>query len=203
MTIRKGEDWGHQAPLPEDGVVVRSTEELHHLVDDLRRRGDPLPTVGVLGGDLGRALGATGDESRLRSDRARTVPIDLGSVLVDGRIFWFASHLVVRRRLWTGRWFVAMNTEYLGPWKVAPRAHPNDGRLDVLEGRLGLDDRLKARARLPRGDHLPHPSIATRQTRATQIELDRPTPVRVDGVVVGSARAISVRVEPDALTCVV
>ncbi|MGY6499615.1 MAG: diacylglycerol/lipid kinase family protein [Acidimicrobiales bacterium] len=203
MTIRKGQDWGHQAPLPDDGVVVRTTGDLHRLIDECRRAGTEVPTIGLLGGDLARAVGATGDEDRLRSDRARTVPVDLGSVLVDGRIFWFASHLVARRRLWAGQWFVAMNSEYLGTWKMAPRAHPNDGRLDVLEGRLGLDDRIKARGRIVSGDHVPHPDIATRQTSAAQVDLERPTRVYLDGIDVGVARHLSVRIEPDALTCVV
>ena len=203
MTIRKGQDWGHHGALPSDGVIAESDAEVHRIINDARSTGRPIPTVGLIGGDLARALGSTGKVARLHSDQAREVPIDIGVALVDGQPRWFVAHLVVRHRMWSGRWVVAMNAEYLGGWKMAPRAHPNDGRLDVLEGQLSFDDRLKARRRLPSGDHLPHPSIRSRQVDAFQVEFDRPTPLWLDGVPYGRVAAISVRVEPDALRCVV
>ena len=42
-----------------------------------------------------------------------------------------------------------MNAQFLGAWDVAPRSHPGDGLLDVLEAEVGLDERLKIRERLP------------------------------------------------------
>lgn len=203
MTIRKGQDWGRPGTLPEGGVVVMSDAQARDVITDARRSGRPVPVLGLVGGDLARSVGATGDESRLRSGDAREVEVDLGSVLLDGVLHWFVAHLVARRRWWAGRFVVAMNAEYLGSWKMAPRAHPNDGRLDLLDGRLSLDDRLKARARLPRGDHLPHPGITTRQVKAVQIGFDRAIPVQLDGQHLGSAKNLSIRVEPDALRCVV
>lgn len=171
------------------------------MVTEARRAAQPVPALGLLAGDLARSVGAPGDLDRLRSDQAQEVPVDLGSVLIDGKLHWFVAHLVARNRWWSGRFFVAMNAEYLGPWKMAPRGHPNDGRLDTLEGRLSLDDRVKARSRLPHGGHVPHPDIATRSVRAVQVEFDRPTPVYLDGEAVGRARNLSVRIEPDALLC--
>ncbi len=53
-----------------------------------------------------------------------------------------------------------MNAQWIGSWDVAPRSHPNDGLLDRCEGDLSLDDRWKARGRLPSGTHVPHPGIA-------------------------------------------
>jgi hypothetical protein len=203
VTIRKGQDWGRPGALPADAVLVRTDAEARRVVTTARRAGRPPPPLGLLGGDLARALGATGDEERLRSGSAHELSVDLGSVLLDGTIEWFVAHLVARRPTWTGRFVVAMNTEYLGAWKVAPRAHPNDGRLDLLDGSLSLDDRLKARRRLPRGEHVPHPGVVTRQTDAVQIELDRPTTVRLDGERCGRVRRLSIRVEPDALRCFV
>lgn len=202
MTIRKGENWGRTAPLPADGLVVRSDAEARQAVTKARRANEPVPTLGLVGGDLARSVSAPGDIERLRSDQAREVPVDLGAVLVDGRLHWFVAHLVARHRWWAGRFFVAMNAEYLGRWKMAPRGHPNDGRLDTLDGRLSLDQRIKARSRLPHGGHIPHPDIKARSVTSIQVEFDRPTPVYLDGESVGRARHLSVRVEPDALTCV-
>jgi hypothetical protein len=203
MTIRKGQDWGRPGALPDDAVLVHTDGEARDVVTRARRAHQDPPPLGLLGGDLARALGATGREDRLRSGQAREVSVDLGAVLLDGTLHWFVAHLVARRPAWAGRFVVVMNTEYLGAWKMAPRAHPNDGRLDVLDGALGLDDRLKARRRLPRGEHLPHPRIATRQVSSLQIELERPTPVRLDGEQRGTFRNLSIRVEADALRCYV
>lgn len=132
-------------------------------------------------------------------------PVDLGSVLVDGRKHWFVAHAVARRSWWYGRVVAAMNAEFRGDWDVAPRSHPDDGRLDVLDvdARLGLTDRVKARRRLPSGTHVPHPLVRVQRAKAVQFEFERPVPVWLDGERVGEARHLSLRVEPDALICAV
>jgi diacylglycerol kinase family enzyme len=203
MTIRKGEPWGEPGPLPRDGVIVRSDHEARAVVTAARRANEPIPPLGLLGGDLCRTLGGTGDAARLRSAAAVRVPVDLGAVLLDGHLHWFVAHLVARRSWWRGRVVVAMNAQYLGRWDVAPRGHPDDGRLEVLDADLPLDERLQVRARLRTGTHLPHPRIDVQHTSALQVDLARPTPVHLDGDEVGTARALSIRVEPDALICVV
>ena len=96
-----------------------------------------------------------------------------------------------------------MNAQYLGRWDVAPRGHPNDGRLDVLDADLPFDERLQVRGRLKAGTHVPHPRIDERHVTALQLDLDRPTPVYLDGEAVGAATQLSLRIEPDALVCVV
>lgn len=203
MTIRKGEPWGEPGPLPRHGVVVRSDGEARTIVTAARRAGEPIPPLGLLGGDLCRTLGGTGDETRLHSESATTMPVDLGAVLVDGRLHWFVAHLIVRRGWWQGRVVAAMNAQYLGAWDVVPVGHPNDGRLDVLDADLPFDERLQVRSRLKAGTHLPHPRIDQRHVAALQLDLARPTPVYLDGQDIGPAKTLSIRVEPDALICVV
>ncbi len=204
MTIRRGEPWGEPGvPLPPDGVVVRSDREARQIVTAARRAGEPIPPLGLLGGDLCRALGGSGDERRLRSPEATTVPVDLGAVLVDGRLHWFVAHLVARRSWWYGRVVVAMNAEHLGAWDLAPKGHPNDGRLDVLDADLRIGQRLLARRRLALGTHVPHPGIEEHHVTALQLQFERPTPIELDGDPVGRARSLSLRVEPDALRCVI
>lgn len=203
MTIRKGEAWGQPGSLPRHGVVVRSDREAREIITAARRAGEPIPPLGLLGGDLCRTLGGTGDEARLRSDEAMILPVDLGSVLIDGRLHWFAAHLVAKRSWWHGRVVVAMNAQYIGHWDVAPKGHPDDGRLDVLDGDLPLGQRIQARRRLGHGTHVPHPGIEVRRVAAIQIDLGRAVPVELDGEPIDSARHLSIRVEPDALVCVV
>lgn len=203
MPIAKGQPWGAPGALPEGGVVVRSDAEARAVVEQARRAGDAVPALGLVGGDLCRTVGGRGDEARLRTADAVTLPFDLGSVLLDGVPHWFVAHLVIRRSWWSGRVIAVMNAQWIGSWDVAPRSHPNDGLLDVFDGDLSFDDRLKARRRLLTGTHVPHPGIAQQRRAAVQFELDRPTPVWLDGERVGSARTISARLEVDAGLAVV
>jgi diacylglycerol kinase family enzyme len=205
LTVRKGEAWGEPGALADDGVVVHSDAEARRAVEAARRAGEPPPPLGLAGGDLCRTLGGRGDVERLRSSDALRAPVDLGAVLVDGRLHWFVAHLVARRSWWRGPILAAMNAEFLGTWDVAPRAHPNDGVLDVIEvaADMSLADRVKARRRLPTGSHVPHPAIRQSRRPALQAIFDRPTAVWLDGERMGTASALSVRIEPDALICVV
>lgn len=203
MTIRKGEPWGTTGSrLPAGAPVARSDADVSAVVEAARRSGERPGPVGVLAGDLCRTLGGPGDERRLHTSDAVTFTIDVGEVLLDGRLRLFVAHLVVRNRWWTEA-FVAMNAQWRGGWNLGPRAHPNDGRLDTYEAHLRPSDVAKVRRRLPAGAHLPHPRIRERRVAALQMEFDRPRPVEVDGVPAGRVRTLSLRVEPDALTVVI
>ena len=199
MVIRKGEAWGCAAALPDDGVVVTTDAEAAEALEDARRLGRPLPVLGLLGGDLCRTLGGTGDRGRLTSAQAMTFPVDLGEILVDGRIHLFVAHVTAGARLR----FVAMNAQWLGEWNVSPRGHPNDGRLDVFESALSRLDWWQVRRRLPQGAHLPHPRIEERHVPAVQVAFPSALPVHIDGRHLGAAHNLSVRVAPDALRVVV
>lgn len=203
MTIQKGVAWGRPGRLPADGVLCRTDAAARAVVEDARRANRPYPVLGLLGGDLCKTLGGTGDEARLHSDNAMTFTVDLGAALIDGRLHWFVAHLVARRRWLRGRVVAAMNAQWLGEWDMGPRAHPNDGLLDVSDGNPSFPDRLRARKRLPTGTHLPHPLIDYRRVSAFQTELRPELDIYLDGAKLGPVRNLSVRVEPDALTIVV
>jgi hypothetical protein len=55
---------------------------------------------------------------------------------------------------------------------------------------------------LPTGAHVPHRGIKERRVSAVQVDVDG-LDVWLDGVKLGPARTLSMRVEPDALICVV
>lgn len=202
MTIEKGRSWGALGRLPDDGVVVRSDGEASAALEEARRDNRPFPVLGLLGGDLCRTLGGPGDADRLTSDAATTFTIDLGQVLIDGRMHLFVAHLVARTRTWS-RALVAMNAQWHGVWNLGPKAHPNDGLLDVYEAQLAPADRLRVRSRLAHGAHLPHPGIAQRRVAAFDTELPKALPIRLDGRRVGTGTRLAMRIQPDAVTVVI
>ena len=125
MPISKNSPYGEPGPLPDDGVVVRSDAEARAVLERARAGGRPFPLLGLLGGDLCRTLGGPGDEARLRSPDAVRFPVDLGEVLLDGRLHVFVAHVVVRTRGW-GHVVAAMNAQFFGQWVLGPqigRAH--------------------------------------------------------------------------------
>ena len=200
MPIRKGEAWGDTGPAPAGMVTVGSDADLHALVTRSRQSGRPLPTVGLLGGDLMRCVGGSGDPARFAGDVA-VLPVDVVRVETPGATGWFVTHLVARRSWWRGELTALMNGQYLGTWDVAPRAHPGDGRIDVVQvdPAMGVRDRRTARRRLPLGAHLPHPHITVRQASTVNLEWNRPTRLWLDGVAWVTARTATVTVEPEPL----
>ena len=200
MTIKKGEEWGTVGPRPEGTIVVASDAQARAIVEPARRANRPIPPLYLRSGDLARTIGVVPGAAR---EETRILPCDLGAALLDGRLFWFVSSLVAGEPFRRGRCVAIMNTEWLGDWDIAPRGHPNDGLLDILDMQLSFGQARAAGRRARLGDHLPHPGIEVHRMAAMQLDFPRPTIVRLDGAVVGRFRNLSVRVEPDALTVVV
>ena len=203
MTIRKGERWGEPGRLPQGAPTASSDHSLRQIVVAAKATGRPVPTVGLLGGDLCRTVGGTGNRSRL-DEGGVVLPIDLCRVFLDGEETWFCSHLVARRWLWFGSFAVVMNAQWIGEWDVAPRAHPNDGLADLTEGRLPLGDRGEARRRVRSGTHVPHPSLHTARGAHHTLRFPGGVAVWLDGRrVARRVREIDVEVAPDAFRVVV
>ncbi len=204
MAVRRRTDWGGTGPLPPQGLVVRTDAEASRALHAALVAGEEPPTIGLLGGDLCATLGGRRDGMRLRSPEATRVVVDVVEVRLDaGEPRHAVAHVVLRRSWWRGRVLALMNAAWIGSWNVAPRAHPGDGRLEVLDADLALADRWKARSRLPLGTHVPHPGITVSRTAHTVIELDGPLDVWLDGEKAGRARRIEITVLPDALAVVV
>lgn len=196
MTIRPGEPWGQTVAMPADAIVVQSDVA---LADAIARR-EPRPIL-IRGGDLYATLGAPS-----ATTEATLVSIDTIGVRADDRDLMAVSHVVARgagrRGWWRGPLVAVMNVDHLGPWDVAPRAHPNDGRLNVVEvaASMSARKRWQAARRLPTGTHVPHPSIAMRTAAAAQFDFDRPLALWLDGERRGSVRSLTAIVMADAAT---
>jgi len=205
VTIKPGDQWGRLVARPDDLVAVASD---HDVVEALHRR--PGSPVEVTRGDLARTLGvgASHDPSGQPVTRSmlNEMPIDLVEVSLDGGEAVVACAHVVARSPWhRGHWLrgpilAVMNAEFIGEWDVAPRGHPNDGRVEVfeVESTMSLRHRLAARRRLRSATHLPHPDIRTRSVRSHEWSFPHALDVVVDGCRVGRASSISVLVVADA-----
>lgn len=208
MTIEKGQDWGSPGPLAPDAPVFGDDRSASVALAAALERGEPLSEFGLLGGDLHRSLGAPAhDEAALRQGHGTRFPIDVGVVELDGRREVFIAHLVATEhasgRLWAGPTWVIVNGSFVGPYDLGPRAHPNDGRLDLTTGALPLGQRRAGRRRARTGTHLPHPDLTTR--RVAELEIDHPggLHVRLDGAAAQRVQALSVHCRADAVTVVV
>jgi hypothetical protein len=201
VTIRKGQEWGSLGAPPAGAVEARTDAELRAIVESFRRDGRDIPPVMLLGGDLMRSAGGTG----VVREVALRAPIDVVRVEAAGETAWFVAHLVARRSWWRGEVAAAMNAQFRGGWDVAPRSHPNDGRVDVLRvpNAMSVRQRLAARPRLAQGTHVPHPAIEVRQVRVAQLSFRRPLPLWLDGSRWRTSSEVTLTVEPDALTIVV
>ncbi len=195
MTIRKGQPWGETGTAPFDTPLAGGDGELAALVERARADGDLSPVFRVSGGDLAATVGVTPSSKA----GGQLLPVDLGHIRLDsGHEFAFVAHVLIHRRLWRGLGVAIMNAAWFGSWYLGPRAHPNDGLLDVTVGKLGWRDRLEARRRVVSGAHLPHPELKTVRVSSWDFAFGKPMPILVDGTLVGRSRSVSVRLESDA-----
>ena len=156
MTVERGGAWGKAQPLPADGIIARSDADAASVIASARSRGLAVPPIGLLAGDLCRTVGGIGDERRLHTDEAVTLPVDIAEVEVDGhrtlrRARRRPPFMVARSRVGGDERGVARR------WDVAPRGTRATGCSTSSTSTLDLGDRLKARRRLRTGTHVPHP----------------------------------------------
>jgi hypothetical protein len=198
MTIRKGEGWGKRIPMPSSIRLVRSDAELSQC-----SRSD---FISLTDGDIHRTLGSplldhNDSECTLLSIDALEVRV----TAPDGseRAFMAASRIEIgdflsplRRR----RFVCVTNGGIVKGRNLTPRAHPNDGRFDVMtiESSMTFRNRLIARDKAVTGTHVPHPQISVRQIDTFTTErLGRGERLSIDGCLVTNWSEISVTIHAD------
>jgi len=182
------DDWS-RALAPDETVVPCDGDA------ELAARAGDAQVLHASTGDIHRSLGGP------TLGRATTaVALDLIDCRVDCGRFRAAAHVVCRpaRRLgaWRGSLILVMVSGHLGPFEPAPRAHPGDGLLDIVEvdRRMSPRQRLMARRRARLGAHLPHPDISTTRVRDLRRSFAEPMTVVVDGRAVGATTHLDVAV---------
>ena len=205
MVIERGESWGSEG-VGVDGLVWASSDsELAKHISSGRK------DIAVLGGDMWRTIGSS-NRRVLSGETAMCLPIDVMHVeyqVGNGDIVtkMAVANVVVRPANLRGGWLrgeisVVANAQFLRKWDVAPRGHPNDGRVEVtkVSRDMGLRQRLSARPRLRTGTHLPHPLIETKSVKSFVTSLDEGSNqiLWIDQQRIGQVKNVTVQVISDA-----
>lgn len=203
MTIGKGTDWGVPGLLPLGSPSAATDHELRAIVQTVRQAGVEMPIVGLTGGALWQTMGGPSVVGRLTTLSAVRYAVDVICARIDDDgPTWFVSALIARNALWTHT-TVAMNGQFVGPYRFGVRAHPDDGLVDVYEANLSIADVVKVASRAKLGAHLPHPGIRELRCADCRLTFDHRRSIKLDGDRVGRARVVALEVEPDALTVVI
>lgn len=215
MTIEKGAPWGSPFHDELPRLSAGDDADLARLAHDHRSDGEP-PVIMVGPGDVAATIGA--DISLIATNggaaRYNRYPMDLGYLSLGDRaehaeqtipfVAWVLGHrwpsLV---RTWSP-WpeLIVMNTPLASGLRLGPRAHPNDGRLDVTVGSLPWRQGREAYRRAGTGTHLPHPRLDVTRGADAEFSPGRRLRVVVDGVDRGRWSRLSVFVVPDAFVLV-
>ncbi len=212
MTIGKGQPWGStfEGPPPS----LRAVDDAHLAALAAENRGEQtMPVIAAVGpGDVAATIGVAPTGQSHPEAQPHAYPMDLGLVALDDRTggreqtIPFVAHVIVRRtgRRWLSPWpeLIVMNTPLAAGLRLGPRAHPNDGRLDVTTGSLPWRQGREALRRAISGSHLPHPALDHRRVSEVEFDPGHRFDVAVDGVQVGRWRRLTISLIPDAFTLV-
>lgn len=198
MTIKKGERWGRSVPSPAGLTLAADDAAARAVVLGRRQHGQHRVALGLVGGDLARTLG--GGHNRFPGIVVQAT-VDLLRVDAGESFTWAVAHVVARRRWYRGEVLFATNAQFFGNFDIAPRAHPNDGRVDIVHvaREMSWRARWQARRRARTGTHMPHPQLTSRQVADYTIDFRHPMWIWVDGVKWQRSMHLQVTVEPDAL----
>jgi hypothetical protein len=192
MTIRKDGSYGTPVSRPTMLHVLQSDLEIaQHYIS-----GDTATTCTVTQGSIAQSLGISSgriwdpdpnqqmtlvDIDLLQIDFRTTTPSTANSS-TSSRIV-VAGTIAIQHRTLLSTCLILSNSGLLRSKDVLPRAHPNDGFVDVLEvdSKISIRQRTIAWRRSAIGSHLPHPSF--RVSRSTEFQWSgSPAHMIADGV---------------------
>lgn len=210
MTIRKLEPYGTPALRPFNLVTRQSDYELaQHFTS--HERDAPCT---VVQGSIGQSLGITVDSTRDLTSHAfhleqQMTRVDLDLLQIDYRTVTsgenilqivVAGTLSLQHRTPLSTFLILSNSGYWRKRDLLPRAHPNDGFVDVLDVDPDITVRQRALAwrRSKTGSHLPHPHL--RVSRSTDFQWSgRPSNMIADGIAYNGVVWLQCTVLTDAM----
>jgi diacylglycerol kinase (ATP) len=90
---------------------------------------------------------------------------------------------------WMNNLVVANGQFFGGGMKIAPKAAPTDGLLDIQIEHARKREAIALMPKVYKGEHLPHPDILEAKRVRVSITSDPPLPVEADGEVLGTTPA--------------
>jgi hypothetical protein len=200
MPISPGSPWGAISPLPESPLAMTSDRELGIFLRDHSAKQIHEQSIFMKSGDIPRVLGVL--------DRPRDA--DCLRVVIDAIVVSYTdtagnehndvciASLSIARRFFRGSICVVTNSGYWKGHEVAPRAHLNDGKLDIFEvsGAMRWSQRRMMWKKTRAGSHLPHPLLSYSQGDYFHWKgsLQR---LIIDNQYVGMVKNVSCRVQSD------
>lgn len=202
MPISPGSPWGATAPLPEHRLEMSSDRELGVFLRDHSAKQIHEQNIFMKSGDIPRVLSV---HQRPQNSKCLRVVIDALAVTftdvagVTHTDVCVASMSIARRFL-RGAISVVTNSGYWKQREVAPRAHLNDGKLDIFEvsGAMRWSQRRLMWRKALVGSHLPHPLLSYSQGDYFQWQ-GSPRRFTIDGQFVAMVTKVSCRVQSDCV----
>ena len=191
--IRRGQPWGIPTVMSDDVLIVENDQVLSNT--------DRTCRVVLTGGDISHSLG--NPVVPVAGSACTEVAID--AMLCDitsttSRLIQaVAASSIVVGSYWKGRHLIVSNAGWIGDSNIAPRAHPNDGKVEMLTitSHMSLRQRILARRKMQTGTHLPHPDLSSIQIATQLIVRQNREKLMIDGKRIDDWASISIRVEPD------
>jgi len=202
MPITPGSPWGTTSPIPERALHLSSDRALGTFLRDNTAQHIHAQSLFMQSGDITRSLSV---ENRTNHSECIRVVIDAIAVTytdvkgVEHSDVCIGS-LNIARRFLRGAVLVVTNSGYWREHEVAPRAHLNDGKLDIFEvsGAMRWGQRRMMWQKTNLGTHLPHPLLKYSQGDFFHWE-GSPQRLTIDGQFVATTTKVSCRVQSDCV----
>ena len=202
MPITPGSPWGVLNPAPDNARKMDSDRQLGTFLRDSSAQLIHSQALLMNAGDIPRALGVQN-----RSHTSDCVRVIIDAIAVSYTDPSGAEHsdvcigsLSIARRFLRGAISVVTNSGYWRGHEVAPRAHLNDGKLDIFEvsGAMRWSQRRLMWQKTSSGTHLPHPLLSYSQGEFFHWE-GSPQRLTIDGKFVAVATKVSCRIQSDCV----
>ena len=205
MTIRKGQDWGERVDTPTDLLVFSDDPSANAYLKEVYANGRELQSIAILNSNLARAFGLNGatiGSTTMLRTRLDLVEVSYVSISSQTAKMIFVGNAIIRNGWLRGPITGVFNSSFFRSWDCAPKAHPNDSKLDVvsIDQSMKIRQRLTAKRLVKLGSHLPHPKISYKQAESFKVDLEEPARLFVDAMDLGMVKHCDFRVISDAVS---
>ena len=191
--IHRGQPWGEPSCMTRDVLIVDNDQTMAHT--------DRTHEIFLSGGDIARSLG----NPSVPTLGSACTEVAIDAMVCDittsdeQSITIVAASSIIIGSYWKGQHVIVSNAGWIGERNVAPRSHPNDGKVEMLtmNSHMSLRQRFLAYRKMKTGTHLPHPQLSATQISTACIERQKGQKLVIDGEKFIDWTSISITVQPD------